>query len=307
MKVKKFVCSACGAPKINEYKSPYIVCDFCGSFVDMDLSLGMKVWSNDPKRVKAYQHKKIKIEARLAELRQKKNKDEYYKLQYEYWDMYYRVYPEYLPPTIHFEDQHYAAYIDVCADSSTEAAFSAKYNTTVNQQNIYQQQLEYYTEGNVTRVRGDGFFKMVHFHIQEQETSLKEFYANPKYAWIENLLPYSSHLKMRLSNLVQGWMPYLTDYDAQQLLKLTGFAHEYIEMPDAIGKKIGCQFCSNQVFVPENAWKVFCENCNRMNVINKSFLCSGCGVQNEIPSFPVGVISCTACGTENRVLVPLFG
>jgi Fe2+ or Zn2+ uptake regulation protein len=307
MKVKKFVCPSCGAPKMNPYRSPYILCDFCGSFVDVDLSLSIKAWNDDPKRANAYQHKKLKIESQLAELHIKKKKDEYFKLQKQYWDMYYRMYPEYLPPTIHFDDVHYPAYIDICADSSTEAAFSTKYNETVSTQNNYQQELEYYTEDNVTRVRGEGFFRMVNFHVKEQEASLKEFYANPKYALIEKLLPYSAHLKMKLSNLVQGWMPYLTDNDAQQLLKLTGFAHEYIDAPEVKGQHINCQHCQKEMFAPEHAWKVYCESCHRINEISKSFQCSGCGLENIIPAFPMGALNCTACGIENRVLVPLFG
>jgi hypothetical protein len=124
---------------------------------------------------------------------------------------------------------------------------------------------------------------------------------------MEKLLPYEAHLKMRLSNLVQGWMPYLTDNDAHQLLKLTGFAHEYIDAPEAKGQPINCQYCTKEIFAAENAWKVYCENCHRINSIIKTFCCSGCGIENTIPSFPTGALSCTACGTENRVMVPLFG
>jgi DNA-directed RNA polymerase subunit RPC12/RpoP len=307
MKVKKFVCASCGAPKINAYQSPYIVCDFCGSFVDVDLTVSMKAWYDDPKRVDTYNHKKAKIEAQFVELHRAKKKDEYFKLQWEYWDMYYRTYPEYLPPTIHFDDVFYKDYIDICADSSTEAIFSKKFQDVVKAQFNYQAELEYYTEDNVTRVRGEGFFKMVHFHVKEQEASLKEFYANPKYALVEKLLPYEAHLKMKLSTLVQGWMPYLTDNDAQHLMKITGFAHEYIDAPEAKGKHINCEHCEKEMFAPENAWKVYCESCHRMNAISKTFQCSGCGVENVIPTFPTGALSCSACGTENRVLVPLFG
>jgi hypothetical protein len=50
MKIKKFSCYQCGAPKINPYLSPYIICDFCGSFTDIDFAVGLEAWNKDPKR-----------------------------------------------------------------------------------------------------------------------------------------------------------------------------------------------------------------------------------------------------------------
>ena len=40
MRLKKFVCYRCGAPKINSYTKPYIVCDFCGTLMDLDWAIG---------------------------------------------------------------------------------------------------------------------------------------------------------------------------------------------------------------------------------------------------------------------------
>jgi hypothetical protein len=36
MRIKKFTCIQCGGPKVNPYTMPYIMCDFCGSFTDID-------------------------------------------------------------------------------------------------------------------------------------------------------------------------------------------------------------------------------------------------------------------------------
>jgi hypothetical protein len=106
MKIKKFSCYQCGAPKINPYLSPYIVCDFCGSFTDIDFAVGLDAWNKDPKRTEKYSKAKVSIEQQLAQLLGKGDKENYQKVQYDYWDLYYKIYPEYLPPSINTDDKY---------------------------------------------------------------------------------------------------------------------------------------------------------------------------------------------------------
>ena len=77
MKIKKFSCSQCGAPKINPYTLPYIICDFCGAFTDIDFSVGMEAWNKDPKRTNKYNQAKIHFENKLAEQLGKNDKAAY--------------------------------------------------------------------------------------------------------------------------------------------------------------------------------------------------------------------------------------
>ena len=106
MKIKKFNCIQCGAPKINPYSSPYIVCDFCGAFTDIDFEQGLEAWNKNPKRTQKYSSEKIIFETKLAELIRKNNKENYSKVQKEYWDFYYKIYPEYLPPSINTTEKY---------------------------------------------------------------------------------------------------------------------------------------------------------------------------------------------------------
>jgi hypothetical protein len=122
MKIKKFTCRNCGAPKVNAYTLPYIVCDFCGCFTDIDFAVAMEAWNADEKKTNAYEKQKRKIENSLNELLINKDRLEYTKLQFDYWNMYYKMYPEYLPPSIDKPDE-YSAYLNICAKYSTDYAF----------------------------------------------------------------------------------------------------------------------------------------------------------------------------------------
>lgn len=81
MKVKKFICCNCGDPKVTHYTLPYIVCDYCTCFTDIDFTVGMDVWNKDPKRANKYTKGKLIFESDLASLKAQKNKDVFFKLQ----------------------------------------------------------------------------------------------------------------------------------------------------------------------------------------------------------------------------------
>ena len=98
MKIKKFTCINCGAPKINEYTEPYIMCDYCGSFTDIDYTLGLNFWTAAPEKTQKYMREKIDYTMKLEEAFKKGDKNKYRNLQYAYWDDYYKFYPEYVPP-----------------------------------------------------------------------------------------------------------------------------------------------------------------------------------------------------------------
>ncbi|MBL8016595.1 MAG: hypothetical protein JNK43_04935, partial [Ignavibacteria bacterium] len=126
MKIKKFTCIYCGAPKVNEYKSPYIMCDYCGSFTDIDYTLGLDTWNESPERTREYSVKKLKYMSDIDTALKRKDKTGYSKLQAEYWDYYYKTYPAYLPPSVDTSEK-YDAYIKLCAESSTEYGFDPKW------------------------------------------------------------------------------------------------------------------------------------------------------------------------------------
>ncbi len=301
MKIKKFICQQCGAPKINPYHSPYIVCDFCGSLTDIDYELGLEAWNKNPKRTDIYTAEKIKFESRLAELLGKGDKNTYEAVQYDYWYIYYKIYPEYLPPSIN-NDNTYKLYLTICANSSTVYAFDKDWSKKAAEQSLLQQSITYSTENGKSYADSEPFFKLTNFFLNSCKESIKDFYANPDYAIIQDLLPHDVHLKLKMSMFVQAWIPYLKESDGEKLLKMTNFTNEYIEALSVNGNQQLCTFCEKHIFVPYGAYKILCEHCLKINTVQTVFHCMSCGVENTVPENPAKPINCSRCGTENRLI-----
>lgn len=301
MKIKKFSCTQCGAPKINPYTSPYILCDFCGTFTDIDFAVGIQAWNKDPKRTDKYNNAKIHFEDTLAEQLGKNKKEDYQKTQYDYWNVYYKFFPEYLPPTIN-TDEKYKAYLDVCAISSTVYAFDESWSKKAGEQALLQQGITYDARDGKTYADSKAFFKLAEFYIAYVKDSFKDFYDNPDYKIMYELLPPEVHLKMKLSMFVQAWIPYLPDDDVKRLLEMTNFTNEYTETIVVDGAKQPCQYCKEELFVPKGSYKLYCEHCHKLNDIKLVFNCTACGTENPVPENPGKPVNCISCSTENRLI-----
>ena len=306
MRIKKFTCINCGAPKVNEYKSPYIMCDFCGSFTDIDFTLGMNFWNQSAVKNIGYAFNKMDYMSRLESAMKIGDKQEYHRLQRGYWDYYYRTYPAYLPPSID-DGYKYRDYLDVCADSSTESAFEPKWGELARQQQALQQELQYYSTPQGTKVQSEGFFRLSDFFIGMTKEGFKVFYENPKYAVMNDLLPEQVHLKMKLSMFVQAWLPYLTGEDQEKFLKKTGFSMQYVEIEKPKGSTGECEHCKAEIYIPEGSFKVHCESCHKTTKVHSVFKCMSCGAENKVPEYPAKPIDCEFCGVENRLIQGLFG
>lgn len=283
------------------------MCDYCGSFTDIDYTLGLNFWTSAPEKTQRYMNEKIDYTLKLEAAFKKQDKITYKKLQYEYWDEYYKFYPEYIPPTIDNEEK-YKKYLEVCADSSTNYEFDPEWKGKEKQLAITQQKLSYYYEKNGSaKVTTASFFSMAEFYINYIKESFKDFYENPDYAIMYELLPPAVHLKMKISMFVQLWLPYLNNEDAEKFLSMTGFTLQYVELEKPKGDKTNCSHCRNELFVPEGSYKVYCEKCHKSTFVQSKFRCMSCGAENNVPENPGKPIDCEYCGVENRLIQPLFG
>lgn len=306
MKIKKFICNNCGAPKINKYESPYILCDYCGSFTDIDYSTGLDFWNAKPEKTLKYGFRKYEFESKLSGFRKQNNINKYKQTQYEYWDYYYDCFPEYLPPTIDTKEK-YDMYLKVAAESSTDYAFNDEVSSQSAILAQLQQNLKYYQKDNRNFVSADTFFPMSDYYINYLKDSFKGFYSNPEYKIMEELLPPDVHLKMKISMFVQIWLPYLTEEDTDKFLKQTGFSQQYVDLETPDGTNINCSHCNDKLFAPNGSFKVYCEKCRRFTKVQQAFKCMSCGAENAVPDNPSKPIDCEYCGTENRLIKPLFG
>lgn len=283
------------------------MCDYCGSFTDIDYTLGLKFWTAAPAKTQRYMKEKIDFTQKLDAAFKKKDKVTYKNLQYAYWDEYYKFYPEYIPPTID-NDEKYKKYLEVCADSTTNYSFDPEWKGKEKELAITQQKLSYYTEKDGSaKVTTASFFPMAEFYINYIKDSFKDFYENPDYAIMYDLLPPAVHLKMKISMFVQLWLPYLSKQDGERFLSMTGFTLQYVELEKPNGDKAKCEHCSAEIFIPEGSYKVYCEKCHKTTRVQSKFKCMSCGAENDVPENPGKPIDCAFCGVENRLIQPLFG
>lgn len=302
MRVKKFRCMQCGGPKINSYTTPYIVCDFCGTLTDIDFAIGVETWEQDKGTTLRYQTQKGDLMSRSQAALGRGDRDGYYHLQREYWDIYYRAFPAYLPPTID-TDEKYAVYLEVCAVSSVESGFDPKWQKYAAHQQLLQSGVKFVQ----AKAETDTFFALADFFVSITREGMRTFYENPRYAVMHRLLPEQVHFKMKTSMFVQAWMPYLTDEDGARLLKMLSFSNEYenIERPD--GDTVECSSCRAGLFAPAGSYRVFCEKCRRSVAVKSRFYCMSCGSPNEVPDYLGEPIDCRQCGIANRLIMPFFG
>lgn len=306
MKIKKFTCVNCGAPKVNPYKSPYIMCDYCGSFTDIDYTLGLDKWNESTVKTLNYQATKIALMNKIQAALQRGDKEQYYSLQKDFWDYYYRTFPAYLPPSID-DGYKYRDYIDVCAESSTEYGFDPKWQEYGVKQQQLQNALTYYNDGTGNKVESTGFFRLAEFFIGMTKDGMRVFYENPKYAIMHDLIPEQVHMKMKMSMFVQVWIPYLTEAEQERFLKMTGFSMQYVDIEKPKGRTGECEHCKAEIYIPEGSYKVHCESCHKNTKVQQQFKCMSCGADNKVPEFPAKPIDCEFCGVENRLIQRLFG
>lgn len=306
MRIKKFRCIQCGGPKVNPYSTPYIMCDFCGAFTDIDFAVGMETWNESAPTTLNYQFQKMALMSRAQSALAMGDQRGYYAIQKEFWDFYYRSFPAYLPPSID-TDKKYAIYLEICAVSSTESAFDPKWQQYGVQQQTLQAAIRYTSSAEGTKAETQSFFRLADFFAAITKEGMNAFYRDPKFNIMHELLPEPVHFKMKTSMFVQAWLPYLTDADANRLLKLLGFSNEYVEIDQPNGKVVTCGSCANQLFAPEGSYRVFCEKCRKPTPLQAQFFCMSCGSPNDVPENPGKPIDCTSCGIANRLIRPQFG
>lgn len=306
MKIKKFTCISCGAPKVNPYSTPYVMCDYCGMLTDLDFSLAMELWSQWTDKNIEFSNYKSGIDEKLAAALTATHKIEYLKLQREYWKIFYKTFPYYLPASID-SDIKLDAFIDIYSRSQTNAAFDEKWKRYISHQNGLMQKLVYVMKNGGPKVEAKGFFDLAEFFIMATRESIDEFYSNPDFSFVFDIVPPQIQLKLKLTEFVQAWLPYLTEEDTGKFLKMTGFSMQYIEIEKPSGKNGSCSNCRAEIYIPEGAFKVHCEACNKTTKVQAAFKCMSCGADNNVPDNPAKPIDCEFCGVENRLIQRLFG
>lgn len=282
------------------------MCDFCGSFTDIDFAIGIETWTHDQVTTLSYQARKLALMEKSQAAVALGDRAKYAEFQREFWDIYYRTFPAYLPPTVD-DPKKYMIYLDVCVASSLDSAFDPKWQQYAQHQQHLQNALQYVNVNGQTKAESRSFFTLADFFIRTTREGMRAFYENPRYAIMHELLPEAVQFKMKTSMFVQAWLPYLTDADADKLLKVLGFSNEYEEIERPPGTSVDCETCKTSLFAPEGSYKIFCEKCRKTTRVRAQFFCMSCGSPNDVSENPAKPIDCTRCGIANRIVHPYFG
>lgn len=282
------------------------MCDFCGGFTDIDFAVGIETWNENAMTTFGYQARKIALTAAMQQSVARGDRQENARLQREFWDMYYKTFPAYLPPTID-DDTKYQLYLDVCVTSSVENSFDPKWQNYGMEQQRLQSLVTFGNLNGKNVAETESFFRLAEFFISITKEGMSSFYEDERFAIMNELLPMPVHLKMKTSMFVQAWLPYLSDADADRLLEMLGFSNDYEDIEQPNGSTIDCGHCNFQLFAPEGSLRVFCEHCRRTTPVRSRFFCSSCGSPNDIPNDPAKSANCSNCGIANRLIQPFFG
>ncbi|MBN1185063.1 MAG: hypothetical protein JXB49_22445 [Bacteroidales bacterium] len=305
MFVKKFICSQCGAAKVNSYKNPYVVCDYCGNMIDVDYSAGYEVWTHDEAHTQKYLRMKEQFKQNMTRYLSQNNEKKYWEEQFKYWDFYYQHFPEYLPPTVS-PGEIYRLYIKAAADISLEEMRKTSSKESQNYNNAYKR-VRYYNKDNKTYVNYDSFIKMIDAYIDVLRASFSIMYNSPEYQVMHKVLPKKLHVKLKLSQIAQTWIPYLQENEKDNFLTKYALKHEYAEVKEPKRFDFVCEACKSENHVPVGALVCICEKCRHQNILKKKIVCPGCGSDNDLPEDWEDSIFCSACNIRFKVVQPLFG
>jgi ribosomal protein S27E len=306
MKVKKFICHKCGAPKVNAYEGVYVVCDYCNTIVDIDYTSSVQVIEANPERQerwsKFYYEYTIKAPQYLAE----GNKKAHRQLHYDYCIEYFTAFPDSLPPNVP-NGEVFEQYCQASADFMTGHAFNPNMQQLkANYEKLYAQ-IEYYEKNGQLKARYEQFAGMLDAYMEMVDLEISLLYGNPDYELFNEYYPEEFNRKQRISQIAQMWIPYLEEPYAGDFLKKYHLASEYVEINPPEVTEIQCGSCNKNLKVPQGAITCVCKYCRHQNYIKTHVNCNSCGNQNTLPEKWKMMINCTSCGTELRVVQPLFG
>jgi len=303
MKAKKFICPKCGAPKVTKIETSYVVCDYCASLVDVDITMGEKEYDPDSEKTQYFEIQQNYLNHHAAEAFESGDKQGYYNARYKFWQVYLDVYPNYILPTI--APDQLEMWIRVSAHSDTYFQFKEGGEADRQKQQVANDAIQWYQKDGQNYAEINSFMHAVETYKSVLENDLKEMREMEGLELLNEVFPLDIALKKELSSFVQMWLPYLEEENQDKLLKYTGLNTEYIDLPPIKIEEKPCSHCGYTLQVPDGAIRSRCPECNTENTWGK-VVCASCGGENDLPANWHETISCEYCTSEIRVIGKIF-
>jgi len=303
MKTKKFICQKCGAPKVTKIETSYVVCDYCASLVDVDLTTGYKEYEASSEKTQYFKIQENYLNHHAAEAFENGDKQAYYNTRYKYWQVYFDVFPNYILPTI--APSQLEEWIRISAHIDAYFQFKEGGEEDRQKQQIANDAIQWYQADGNNYAEINSFMHALETYHGVLTSDLKEMRNMEGLELLNEVFPLEIALKKELSAFVQMWLPYLEEDSQNKMLDFTKLNTEYIDLLPIELEEKSCRGCSHTLQVPDGAIKSRCPECNTENTWRK-VVCASCNGENDLPVNWQETISCQYCTSEIRVINKIF-
>lgn len=299
--VKRTRCRACGAPKVQRSFNAYVYCDFCGLLVDWDFQACL---ADKRSRLPGPTYEALlrSLHPKLAAARTADDRVAYRAAQVTIFDAYATACPAALPPRI--GDPAYRKRLVVWqAESQADLDFDPEVAASLARQSAAVTALVWDRQNPFApKIQPGSFDSLLDAVLAHQVTTTERLAAG---GWLER---HPDHVTAELfrhigvSALVQGWMPFLKDGEANRVLARTGLKGEYDEVVPQTLRTGQCPSCGAGMQVVEGAKRVLCVSCGHLAGTGVGTVaCHGCAAPVSLPEHG-SLYACPHCEAELRMM-----
>ncbi len=304
MKVKKFTCHQCGAPKVNSFKGMYVVCDYCSTMMDIDTTATFEMLNPTGENLLSWEALQLKHNFKIPQYVDKEDKQGLKNFLVNYCKKYYTIFPDSLPPNVP-RGKKYQKYVEDIAEFTTQIYLSRELHKAKGKYEYLAKSIGYYQNNGQNYADYKHFIKMIEAYDLYLDLEMKLMFGGGFPIFAE----YTSEAimrKMKLSHIAQSWVPVLETENANTFLNKYQLTHEFVEIQTPLIDVMNCQGCKKEIQVPKGSLKFICNHCRHEHIFRSTVNCHNCAMENNIPENWSSKIDCSGCGTELRVVQPLF-
>lgn len=300
MKIRKFTCPECGAPKVNAYKGPYVMCDYCGSLMGVDAEQWLIIENNN-KRQSRFEELHHRIVAKSRKAIGEDSRESYKRAQQEYFNNYYNIFPEFIPPTIE-KGEPYKQYLQLKAEWATDIQFDDQIKIR-KKKSAYEHSIKNFHSPKEPHL---DFFAAL-LKIVESYHSLIRLEIDlktklEKYNLFNQYVDPSIAYKMKMSIMLQPFFLQLSDTEIKHLVKKYSLDYDFSDVPSPDLIEVSCSHCQRSTKAVKGAIRSVCDYCLELNIITHAIHCSQCGSENTLPEKWRVMLHCNSCGSKLSVV-----
>ena len=279
--VKRCRCTVCGAPKKLPSTNAYVYCDYCGSLADFDLH---RACETNTMPGPEYVRLLGRVQPELKAAKGANDSGRYRDLQRQLFGAYVACCPMAVSHRANADEEYRDQLIVYLAESGVQRAFDPEASRL--EQEMAQRVAALRWTGSVTarQIDTDSFSPMT-------ETLARQIDVHDalnRRSGVSDLDPDKADYlqgKLAWSTFCQGWLQYLPEGAAHELLERTGLRNEYVPIQPEGAQSRRCSGCGGQINALPGAKEVVCDGCGRkLDVTAAELTCGNCGATMTFPS-----------------------